>query len=260
MEALHKQGKSHDALTVGYNLQCPATLAELTSRASIPASSLQYKIPRSCAEIKKMWSGYQDDEYTIQMSPQCEPVRLFCHGMRTAKPQEYITLDSGPDKNYASFHRERLLNYESCSGKTNPSPQLTEKYWGTSRFNKIRIDPSSGLIHRDDFTFSFHTGNPVKYGRAGDCFSAASKCHKGRFNIDLTGTGLRVRSDIEWEQWGSPKIPHRLLSYRKSDDGTKVFGECGGSCGGCTPKNERLYLEPARCTKPNQQAGMAHNL
>ncbi|XP_048581714.1 uncharacterized protein LOC5511228 isoform X2 [Nematostella vectensis] len=259
MEALHKQGKSHDALTVGYNLQCPATLAELTSRASIPASSLQYKIPRSCAEIKKMWSGYQDDEYTIQMSPQCEPVRLFCHGMRTAKPQEYITLDSGPDKNYASFHRERLLNYESCSGKTNPSPQLTEKYWGTSRFNKIRIDPSSGLIHRDDFTFSFHTGNPVKYGRAGDCFSAASKCHKGRFNIDLTGTGLRVRSDIEWEQWGSPKIPHRLLSYRKSDDGTKVFGECGGSCGGCTPKNERLYVEPARCTKPNQQAGIARN-
>lgn len=116
-----------------------------------------------------------------------------------------------------------------------------------NRFHKIRIDPQTSLIHRDDFTFADTIGNHVRYGRAGDCYSAASKCHRGRFQVDLTGTGLRVRSDIDWEPWGSPKIPQRILKYRKSPDGTLVYGECGGSCGGCQPKNEKLYLEPTKC-------------
>lgn len=53
--------------------------------------------------------------------------------MKTKTPKEYITLQAGPDKNYARFERSRLLNYESCNGKSNPYPKLTEKYWGISR-------------------------------------------------------------------------------------------------------------------------------
>ena len=87
----------------------------------------------SCSEVKKMWPGFKDDEYVIQMTPSCNPVRLYCHGLNTATPREYITLPAGPDRNYASFHRGRLLNFESCSGTVNPEPKLTANYWGTTR-------------------------------------------------------------------------------------------------------------------------------
>ena len=116
------------------------------------------------------------------------------------------------------------------------------------RFDKIRLDPASGLVQRDDFQFSKTEGNPVRYGRAGDCYSAASKCHKGKFFIDLTGTGLRMRKEVEWEAWGTPKLPKRLVNVRKSQDGLTAIGECGGSCGGCEPIHEKMLLEPSTCT------------
>ena len=93
----------------------------------------------SCAEVKKMWPGFKDDEYVIQMSSSCDPVRLYCHGMNTATPREYITLPAGPDKNFASFHRGRLLNFETCSGSINPEPKLTANYWGTTRYRKKTV-------------------------------------------------------------------------------------------------------------------------
>ena len=89
----------------------------------------------SCLEVKKMWPGFKDDEYVIQITPSCNPVRLYCHGMNTATPREYITLQSGPERNFASFHRGRLLNFESCAGSVNPEPKLTANYWGTTRYD-----------------------------------------------------------------------------------------------------------------------------
>ena len=56
-----------------------------------------------------------------------------------------------------------------------------------------------------------------------------------------------MRGDVEWEAWGTPKLPKRLLNVQKTDDGLSVVGECGGSCGGCQPAQERMYVEPAKC-------------
>ena len=56
-----------------------------------------------------------------------------------------------------------------------------------------------------------------------------------------------MRRDVEWEAWGTPKLPKRLLNVQKTDDGLSVVGECGGSCGGCQPVQERMYVEPAKC-------------
>ena len=56
-----------------------------------------------------------------------------------------------------------------------------------------------------------------------------------------------MRRDVEWEAWGTPKLPKRLLNVQKTDDGLSVVGECGGSCGGCQPAQERMYVEPAKC-------------
>ena len=86
-----------------------------------------------------MWPGFKDDEFVIQMSSSCDPVRLYCYGMNTATPREYITLPAGPDKNFASFHRGRLLNFETCSGSINPEPKLTANYWGTTRYRKKSV-------------------------------------------------------------------------------------------------------------------------
>lgn len=126
------------------------------------------------------------------------------------------------------------------------------------RFNKIRVDPSSGLIHRDDFQYAKSEGNPVRFGRAGDCFSAASKCQKGKFQVDLSGTGLRMRKDVDWEAWGTPKMPQRLLNIHKAEDGTMAYGECGGSCGGCQPVKEKMFVEPSTCTDPTSTGKYAN--
>lgn len=100
-----------------------------------------------------MWPGFKDDEYVIQMSSSCDPVRLYCHGMNTATPREYITLPAGPDKNFASFHRGRLLNFETCSGSINPEPKLTANYWGTTRYRKKTLPFFAPYICHDRFIF-----------------------------------------------------------------------------------------------------------
>lgn len=56
-----------------------------------------------------------------------------------------------------------------------------------------------------------------------------------------------MRRDVVWEAWGTPKLPKRLLNVQKTDDGLSVVGECGGSCGGCQPAQERMFVEPAKC-------------
>ena len=89
-----------------------------------------------------MWPEFGDDEYAIQLNSSCEPVRLYCHGMKTDTPLEYLTLEAGPDRNFASFYRGRLLNYETCSGAENGQPKLTEKYWGTTRYGGDELHAS----------------------------------------------------------------------------------------------------------------------
>lgn len=37
----------------------------------------------------------------------------------------------------------------------------------------------------------------MEFGKAGDCYSNAN-CPQGSFNIDLTGTLLRISSDVSW--------------------------------------------------------------
>lgn len=56
-----------------------------------------------------------------------------------------------------------------------------------------------------DFTFSKQIkGKPVPYGEAGDCYSNSRRgCPQGRFNIDLTATGMKVSHETTWVGKGS---------------------------------------------------------
>ena len=60
----------------------------------------------------------------------------------------------------------------------------------------------------DDFHYSTtSSGKKIKYGEAGDCFSASKEyCRKGEFKIDLTGTGFRLKASFlpisnSYEKW-----------------------------------------------------------
>ena len=50
-------------------------------------------------------------------------------------------------------------------------------------------------IVADDFHYSItRSGKRIRYGQAGDCYSASKEsCRKGKFQIDLTGTGFRLK-------------------------------------------------------------------
>ncbi|XP_028394319.1 uncharacterized protein LOC114518504 isoform X2 [Dendronephthya gigantea] len=205
-------------------------------------------VAASCREIKRRVRGAEDGEFPIMFSPHCAPVKLYCHGMDTEDPKEYLTLPAGSDNNYASFHKERLKNFRNCDGSTDPSPSLTAKYWGNTKFSKIRINPKNGLVKQDDFRFAISEGNPVKFGRGGDCFSLG-ECRRGGFQMDLSGTGLELRDDVMWKSWGAPK-GSRMINFTRSPDHTKVSAICGGSCGGCQPARGRIYLIPSSCNTP----------
>ena len=54
-------------------------------------------------------------------------------------------------------------------------------------------------IIADDFHYSTTSsgGKQIKYGEAGDCYSASKEnCRKGKFKIDLTGTGFRLKVSL----------------------------------------------------------------
>ena len=75
-----------------------------------------------------------DDEYTLRLQPKCQAVNVYCHNMQGNNPRnsavEYITLNSGPENNVAVYHRSRLLNYDTCSGREDPAPSNTHNFWG----------------------------------------------------------------------------------------------------------------------------------
>ena len=69
---------------------------------------------------------------------------------------------------------------------------------GLTNFTKVRLDLSTMTLVADDFHYSTtSSGKKIKYGEAGDCFSASKEyCRKGEFKIDLTGTGFRLKASF----------------------------------------------------------------
>ena len=76
-----------------------------------------------CALAKVAQNSNDDKEYSMEISANCDTrVRLFCRGMDTDSPKEYITLISGQKKNYAYVHdyKQSSASKDNCvkaSGK-----------------------------------------------------------------------------------------------------------------------------------------------
>lgn len=112
----------------------------------------------------------------------------------------------------------------------------------------MRINPTNMLIVRDDFRHAYTTGNPVKYGTAGDCYSKSTEdCRKGRFKINLAGTGVHM-NQRKWVANGFPKdMAERITQFQSSADWKTVSAHCGGSCAECEPSEGHIRIQPDIC-------------
>lgn len=172
--------------------------------------------------------------------------------MASDAPQEFISLESGSENNYAVIYHERLRNRFACNG-----PARAELYaeQGATNFTKVRLDLDTLKLVGDDFTFAqTRVGRYVAYGTAGDCYSVnPSKCRKGSFKVDLRGTRLRVRDDVTWSFQGFPN-GLEIQDYSRLYDGAVITAKCGGWCGRCKPTRGAILVEPL-CSLPAGNSG-----
>uniref|UniRef100_A0A8B9M4M2 ADAM metallopeptidase with thrombospondin type 1 motif 9 n=1 Tax=Accipiter nisus TaxID=211598 RepID=A0A8B9M4M2_9AVES len=188
-----------------------------------------------CKDVKNLKGVTEDGEYFLQVKG--KTLKVYCSGMQTDSPKEYVTLVNGDAENFSEVYGYRLHNPTECpyNGSRREDCQCRKDYTaaGFSTFSKVRLDLNTMQIITTDLQFAqTHDGRPVPYATAGDCYSAA-KCPQGRFSIDLYGTGLSLTATAKWLSQGN----YAVSEIQKSPDGTKVVGKCGGYCGKCTPSS-----------------------
>lgn len=206
----------------------------------------------SCKDVLTEELGKDDGEYALQLNPTCQlPVRVYCHGMNTSQPKEYLTLPRGTKNNYAIVYGRRLpaapvnMRYR-CDGTPGG---LEYSRAGVTRFNKVRLDISKMSVIANDYTFAtVQSGRSIEFGEAGDCFSAnPGRCRKGSFKIDLSDTGLYVDSQVEWKANGFP-LGIRMQDFYRSSSGHVISAKCGGWCGHCGPESD-INLRQDECLR-----------
>uniref|UniRef100_A0A3B3BTR9 ADAM metallopeptidase with thrombospondin type 1 motif, 9 n=1 Tax=Oryzias melastigma TaxID=30732 RepID=A0A3B3BTR9_ORYME len=193
-------------------------------------------LPSSCLEITRMKGPLPDGEHFL--SVQGKALKVYCAGMQTEAPQEYITLTTGEGENFSEIFAFRLNDPTQCpaNGSRREECDCRRDYTaaGFTSFSKVRLDLRRMNIITADWQFaSSHEGKNVPFATAGDCYSAAG-CPQGRFSINLSGTGLKLSEGISWISQGN----YAVISIHKSQDGSRVSGTCGGYCGKCTPSSD----------------------
>uniref|UniRef100_UPI0037E8F759 A disintegrin and metalloproteinase with thrombospondin motifs 20 n=1 Tax=Semicossyphus pulcher TaxID=241346 RepID=UPI0037E8F759 len=188
----------------------------------------------SCREVQMRQGVKIDGEYYLKVKSRI--LQIYCAEMQTDFPKEYVTLRSGQTDNYSEVYGHRLLNPFECpyNGSRRQDCNCRNDYSaaGYTLFHKVRLDLSSLRIMITDLQFSQTLlGRPVPFATAGDCYSAA-KCPQGQFSINLIGTGLKVAEATKWTSQGN----YVSVKVHRSEDGTRIYGRCGGFCGKCIPQ------------------------
>ncbi|XP_075786355.1 A disintegrin and metalloproteinase with thrombospondin motifs 20 isoform X3 [Pelodiscus sinensis] len=194
----------------------------------------------SCKEIQIKKGIRKDGEYLLNVKGRL--IKIYCSGMQFENPREYLTLVKGEADNFSEVYGYRLQNPYECpfNGSRRQDCACRNDYLAAGRtiFSKIRIDIISFQIKTTDLLFAQTIfGRAVPFATAGDCYSAA-RCPQGQFSINLTGTGLRLSNTARWIAQGN----YATVDIHKSQDGTKIYGRCGGFCGKCVP-NTNIGLQ-----------------
>ncbi|XP_008209068.1 A disintegrin and metalloproteinase with thrombospondin motifs 9 [Nasonia vitripennis] len=208
---------------------CPINLRPQRKRKCNPRPCTG---PTSCLEVQSRLKTNIDGEYTLLVGGRY--MSIYCHGMESSEPQEYLTLPTGERENFAEIYDKRLQDPSTCpyDGRRNDSCQCMSdsvSMAGRSMFQKIRINVHTLHIIADNFRYAMKIGkNNIEYGKAGDCYSQID-CPQGRFGINLSGTLLMLSPDVHW-----PKQANSYTNIEKITN-QRVVGTCGGYCGFCTP-------------------------
>ncbi|XP_024868188.1 A disintegrin and metalloproteinase with thrombospondin motifs 9 isoform X1 [Temnothorax curvispinosus] len=190
--------------------------------------------PVTCLEIQKRLKVTTDGEYPLLIGGR--NMTIYCHGMSSAEPREYLTLPAGDSENFAEIYDKRLRNPHTCpfNGQRNDSCNCVSELGtisGRTMFKRVRIDPTTLYIIANDYTFSWTKGmQRVEYGKAGDCYSL-TECPQGRFSIDLRGTALGLSPEITWIK----ETSSAFLAINRINN-QRIIGKCGGYCGFCKPR------------------------
>ena len=188
----------------------------------------------------KSSGAIEDGQYLLYVSKKCkDPIKVYCHGLSSNEPKEYLDLPAGRDRNYAIVYDRRLPTSPVTSRFQCDAPVSSNLYQnhGKTYFSKVRLNINDLTVISDDYEFadSESGGAVVPYGTAGDCFSMnPGNCRKGSFLIDLTDTGLKVNDKVRWTNQGHPS-DIKIQEFAKKGQGMIVSAKCGGWCGRCTP-------------------------
>uniref|UniRef100_G1NB35 ADAM metallopeptidase with thrombospondin type 1 motif 20 n=1 Tax=Meleagris gallopavo TaxID=9103 RepID=G1NB35_MELGA len=191
------------------------------------------EIITTCKDIQIRKGMRKDGEYLLNIKGRM--IKIYCSDMHLDNPKEYLTLVKGEADNFSEVYGLRLQNPYECpfNGSRRQDCACRNDYLaaGFTVFSKIRFDVASMQIRTTDFLFAQTIlGRAVPFATAGDCYSAA-RCPQGQFSINLAGTGLRLSSTVRWMAQGN----YATADIHKSQDGTKIYGRCGGFCGKCIP-------------------------
>ncbi|XP_059469110.1 A disintegrin and metalloproteinase with thrombospondin motifs 9-like isoform X2 [Neocloeon triangulifer] len=243
-----KRGKKRRAVhCVGHDrLRVPNSFCR---QDKVPARKAKCNVmrcpgPSSCREVKFLHRHVATDgTYTLNLFGM--NVSVYCHEMTSHNPKEYLTLPTGEMENYSEFYHLSLKNPNTCPldgkrlEKCDFCYEEKKGLSGTTVFTKIRFNPQSLKVTRDDFTFArlIRGRKYIPYGEAGDCYSNVL-CPQGRFSVNLSGTPFRVSPTTGWISNGGSMDQH------PDEEHQKVWGKCGGNCGTCSPRKETgLKLE-----------------
>ena len=174
-------------------------------------------LPTRCLDIHISNPSAPDGTYWI--FPNNQAFKVYCQGMATTSPMEYLTLvNTAPGSNFSQY------TAGGASGGSNVDTAYT----------KVRLDPNSLLVNNGDETFSTSTGSlnhggggeivtSMPYATAMDCVGSGTPT--GVANIDLTGTPFFVTSSF----FPGGFVPSGSATFSSANQVVNLLG--GGFCG-----------------------------
>ena len=84
-----------------------------------------FSVFKSCFDVQKYNNTVIDGEYPLQIGyPTCnQTVQIYCAGMNTSQPREYLTLKAGPGNN---FSKKTYVNSAVQNRKDSSETQFTK--------------------------------------------------------------------------------------------------------------------------------------
>ena len=185
-------------------------------------------LPASCADIKAITPNATDGTYTIY--PNGAQFQIYCRGMATSSPTDYLTLvNTASGANFSQY----------TAGGATPGTNVVTSY------TRVRLNPSTLMVNIGDQTYSSSTGTlsgpggvtvtSMPFATAMACIGGGNAA--GLANIDLTGTPFAVNDTFLVQ--GSGPAGGAAFSPGKQVVNVSGGGYCGWAVaeGGYNPIN-----------------------